>query len=124
MVGFGEMARMKFRLAAAAIVIAVASFGLASAQGISCAEDDLKCRVAALEARLAALEARPAPGASLPPGVELAPTIFSLHRTCKVSCAEEAAAECQKRGFADGSVRNLDRPKTGPTVLTRIACKK
>lgn len=115
---------MKFRLAAAAIIMAGAWCGLANAQGASCAEDDLKCRVAALEARLSALEARPAPQTALPPGVELAPLIFSLHRTCKVNCVEEAAAECQKRGFSEGSVRNLDRPKTGATVLTRIACRK
>ncbi len=115
---------MKFRLAAAAIMMAGAWFGLANAQSASCAEDDLKCRVAALEARLAALETQPAPFAALPPGAELAPAIFTLHRTCKVNCVEEAAAECRKRGFADGGVRNLDRPKSGPTVLTRIACKK
>lgn len=115
---------MKLRLAAAAIVMAGAWFGMANAQGASCVEDDLKCRVAALEARLNALEARPAPVAALPPGVEIAPTVFSLQRSCKVSCSEEAAAECQKRGFADGEVRNRDRPKTGPTILTRIACKR
>ena len=117
------MARMKLRLAAA-IVMAGAWFGLANAQGASCAEDDLKCRVAALEARLSALEAKPAPVGALPSGVEIAPTVFPIQRTCKVSCVEEAAAECQKRGFADGEVRNRDRPKTGPTVLTRIACRK
>lgn len=114
---------MKVRLAAAAVLMAGAWFGFAHAQSAACAEDDLKCRVAALEARLTALENKPAPVAALPPGVEIAPSIFSLHRTCKVSCVEEAVAECQKRGFAEGSVRNLDRPKSGPTVLTRIACK-
>lgn len=117
------MARMKVGMAAAVILIAGAWFGLANAQGASCAEEDLKCRVAALEARLNALEAKPAPVAALPSGVEIAPAVFSLQRSCKVSCLEEAAAECRKRGFADGEVRNRDRPKTGPTILTRIACK-
>ena len=114
---------MKVRMAAAVILMAGAWFGLANAQGAACAEDDLKCRVAALEARLSALEAKPAPVTALPSGVEIAPTVFSLQRSCKVSCVEEAVAECQKRGFSDGEVRNRDRPKTGPTTLTRIACK-
>jgi hypothetical protein len=114
---------MRFRLAAAAIIMVGAWCGFANAQGASCAEDDLKCRVAALEARLSALESQPVPVAALPSGVEIAPAVFSLQRSCKVSCLEEAAAECRKRGFADGEVRNRDRPKTGPTILTRIACK-
>jgi|GEM_PF-2478375 len=114
---------MKVLLAAAAMLTAGAWFGLAAAQTGACADDDLKCRIAALETRLAALEAKPAPVAALPPGAVIAPTLFSVQRTCKVNCVEEAAAECQKKGFAEGAVRNLDRPKSGQTVLTRIACK-
>jgi hypothetical protein len=122
---------MKIRLAFLGMLAAGAWFGVANAQTGPCAEDDLKCRIAQLEARLDALEKRPAPVAqsapaatALPPGAVYAPEVFSLQRMCKVNCAEEALAECQKRGFAAGSVRNLDRPKTGPTVLTRISCKR
>lgn len=115
---------MRFRLAAAAFLMAGAWFGLANAQSGPCAEDDLKCRVAALEARLDALEKKPEPVAALPPGAVLAPEIFTVQKSCKVSCVEEAAAECQKRGFAGGEVRNRDRPRSGPTILTRIACKR
>jgi hypothetical protein len=117
---------MRLPLLLAAAIAAGACFAASShAQTEACAEDDLKCRIKVLEQRLDAMTQRQATTeakvAAAPPP---APTVFSLLRSCRTNCQEEAAAACAERGFPAGRAKDWDRPKTGPLVLTRIACSR
>ncbi len=116
--------QLKYVLAAAGL-LTTAFFAVgAGAQTTSCVEDDLKCRVAALEARLDAMTGKvEAAQIAANQAAAAISTPFYVHRFCKVSCTEEAVAECKTRGFAQGKAEDWERPKSGPVTLTRIMCK-
>lgn len=89
----------------------------------TCAEDDLKCRIAQLEARVDALTGdMKTTQAKADTAAAAVSTKFTLRRSCAVNCLEEAQAECEKRGFASGKMKEMERQRSGPTMLTRIAC--
>lgn len=119
---------MRLPLLLAAAIAAGAcftAFGAAHAQPGACAEDDLKCRIAALERRLDDLTARQqqtdAKVAAAPPP---APALFSLLRACHTNCEVEAVQECVKRGYSSGKPKDWERPRSGPVMMTRIACTR
>ncbi|MET0544899.1 MAG: hypothetical protein ABWZ40_01185 [Caulobacterales bacterium] len=111
-------------LLAAGLFAAALLSGAAQAQTGACAEDDLKCRITQLEARVDAMTGDlKTTQAKADTAAAAVSTKFTVRRSCAVSCVEEAQAECVKRGFADGSVKDMERQRSGPTLLTRVSCR-